>query len=297
MRYSIYKNKVLQDKRINKLNFTPDGRLYYVYRVTDLETKEYYYGSRVKIKENIEDDFWFYCTSSKRKNLIKENKEKYKLKIIKKFNNAADMIIYESFLHQYFNVKINEKFFNEANQTPFGFNRSGIKNSDETNEKISTAIKGKKKGVKFSKEHRDSLSNSRKLYYRNHPEARLIQSEIGKKNKGKKRTDETKNNMSIAQTGLKNSEIQNKKISKNSKSGTDSVKKKLSKLNSGAKHPQALKIAVYNNNNEIIFISEGTFKKDCEKQALPYNKLCYSYRQNKPLKDKKFFGWKAIILS
>ena len=31
------------------------------------------------------------------------------------------MIIYESFLHQYFNVRDNDAFFNEGNQTPFLF--------------------------------------------------------------------------------------------------------------------------------------------------------------------------------
>jgi len=46
-RYSIYKNLVLQDERSKKLNFEPDGREHYVYRITDYtrSEKEHYYGS------------------------------------------------------------------------------------------------------------------------------------------------------------------------------------------------------------------------------------------------------------
>jgi len=127
-RYSIYKKLVLQDKRSEKLIFENKHiGLYYVYRVTDLEDNEYYYGSRISKQEDVLKDFWNYCTSSKKKELIKKYKEKrFKVKIMKVFNNPGDMIIYESFLHQYFNVKDNEVFFNKNIQNPTNPNFSGM---------------------------------------------------------------------------------------------------------------------------------------------------------------------------
>jgi len=129
-RYSIYKNLVLQDERSKKLNFEPDGREHYVYRVTDhtRTEKEHYYGSHTPQKgkkyNSLEEEFWTYKTSSKYNVLNENKKENYKVKILKVFDNPADKIIYESFLHQYFNVKLATKFWNENNQGPFGFDNT-----------------------------------------------------------------------------------------------------------------------------------------------------------------------------
>ncbi len=146
--FSKYKNIILLDNRSNKFNFLNDGRIYYVYRITDINSLEYYYGSRILRKGTIEEDFWEYCTSSKRKSIINENKQNYKLKIIKTFNTSDDMMIYESYLHQYFDVKNHNKFFNEANQTPFGFNTNNIEPHN--------------KGVTLSKEEALKRSSTRK---------------------------------------------------------------------------------------------------------------------------------------
>lgn len=119
--YSIYKKLVLQDERSIKFKFINDGRTYYVYRVTDIVTNEYYYGSRIKEKEDIHKDFWSYCTSGKRKKLILEKRDNYKVKILKTFTNSNDMIIYESFLHQYFDVRNHISFWNKCNQGPWSW--------------------------------------------------------------------------------------------------------------------------------------------------------------------------------
>ena len=120
----------MQDKRSNKFKFLVDGRIYYVYRVTNLITEKYYYGTRIQKENNILDDFWSYCTSSCEKENIKLNKHEYKVKIVKKFDNYNDCILYESFLHQLFYVNKNHKFFNKAAQSPFSFlpDRSGMIN-------------------------------------------------------------------------------------------------------------------------------------------------------------------------
>lgn len=109
-----------------------DGRDHYVYRISDYtRTKEeHYYGSHTPSKgkkyNNLIDEFWTYGTSSEYNALNENKKENYKLKIIKVFSNPADKILYEAFLHQYHNVKIHYNFWNKSNQTPFGFDTTGI---------------------------------------------------------------------------------------------------------------------------------------------------------------------------
>ena len=51
----IYKKLVLQDKRSKKLDFKPDGREHYVYRITDYTRgeKEHYIGSHTPKKEKV----------------------------------------------------------------------------------------------------------------------------------------------------------------------------------------------------------------------------------------------------
>jgi len=99
--YLKYKNTILKNNRRSILNFNPDGREHYVYRLTNLTDieKPYYYGSRTKVKNNIIEDFWEYGTSSKKKKLILENKKGFKVKIIKIFDNPGDKILYESYIH------------------------------------------------------------------------------------------------------------------------------------------------------------------------------------------------------
>ena len=123
MTFRQYKEKILSDPKSKNLRFEKDGRYHYVYRITNLYDGTYYYGSRSSIKPPLED-FWEYGTSSTqvgRKNHIKTHPEEYKLKIVKILDNEADKIIWESYLHDYFNVKSNNKFWNKANQTPFGY--------------------------------------------------------------------------------------------------------------------------------------------------------------------------------
>jgi len=151
-RYSIYKNLILENPKSKKLNFEPDGREHYIYRVTDYtrDKERHYYGSHTppknKVYSNLIDEFWTYKTSSK-KNILNENKKvNYKVKIIKVFNNHGDKICYESFLHQYFNVKINKSFWNKSNQTPFGFDTTGLSHNRKiTKEGVDKMIETKMK--------------------------------------------------------------------------------------------------------------------------------------------------------
>jgi len=130
LNYQKYKNLVLE--KSHKLNFKPDGREHYVYRVTDYTRTEemHYIGSHTPKKgkkySSLTEEFWSYRTSSRHNTLDENQRKNYKIKILKVFNNQADKIIYESFLHQYFNVKLNAKFWNKSNQTSVGFDTTGL---------------------------------------------------------------------------------------------------------------------------------------------------------------------------
>ncbi|RLC46028.1 MAG: hypothetical protein DRH57_06860 [Candidatus Cloacimonadota bacterium] len=120
-----YKRIIELDKRISNLNTNVDGRDYYVYRVYDIKLNQYYYGSRIRARETIESDFWYYGTSSSKKHEIIDNPTRFRLKIIKILDSAKEMIILESYLHKFFNVKNHINFWNKSNQLPWGFNTSG----------------------------------------------------------------------------------------------------------------------------------------------------------------------------
>ncbi len=125
MSFLKYKKSVVEDPRSEKLDFTPDGRNHYVYRVT--KDREHYYGSRTDLNEDTIGVTYF--TSSCNKNFAKDfkaNPKNYKVKIIKSFNNPGDKILFESYLHQKFDVKNHDNFINRANQTAFGFDTTGV---------------------------------------------------------------------------------------------------------------------------------------------------------------------------
>lgn len=109
-------------------------KYHYVYRITNLVTKMYYYGSRSSICHP-NDDIGINYFSSFSKPLFeldqKENPQDYKYKIIKIFetnrNNANNL---EIKLHEKFNVKLHKSFINRANQTKNGFSTAGLYGKD-----------------------------------------------------------------------------------------------------------------------------------------------------------------------
>ncbi len=126
---------ILEDPRSKKLNFEPDGRLHYVYRVTCLNSRTYYYGSKTDFFGKLPTIgiSYFTCShNSKFKKDFKKNPKNYFVKIVAKFKERSSCILFESYLHTHFDVKIHPKFINLANQTPFGFDRTGVEVSEET---------------------------------------------------------------------------------------------------------------------------------------------------------------------
>lgn len=172
-RYSIYKKLVLieerqritEDNKPKVLDFKPDGRSHYVYKVTDNHDplEKYYYGSHTPAKNkkynSLEEEFWTYGTSSKKKGLIlKYKEERFSVKIIKVFDNSTDKSIYESFLHNYFNVEDNINFWNGRNHNPLFFARTHTQKTKDKIGKISTEFWKKD-------EYRNKVMSSRQETY------------------------------------------------------------------------------------------------------------------------------------
>ena len=125
--YKEYKQSVIKKAIEKNKPFTfekVDNRYHYIYRVTNLETGLHYYGSRTSNELDI--GIKYFTSSNIIRKDFKKHPENYKYKIIRIFDNTKDKEIYESYLHQYFNVKTNDKFYNRANQTPFGFDTTGL---------------------------------------------------------------------------------------------------------------------------------------------------------------------------
>ncbi len=132
MTFNHYKEKVLTDPRSKKLSFKPDGRNHYVYRVSHIHIGIHYYGSKT---ENRLDSIGIkYYTSSSIKSFqkdFKENREDYKVKVIRYFDNPGDKILFESYIHYKLDVKARYNFINQVNQTAFGFDPTGRKDTAE----------------------------------------------------------------------------------------------------------------------------------------------------------------------
>ncbi len=130
MTFTKYKTEVLLDSRSSKLNFEPDNRNHYVYRISNKYIRLYYYGSKT---EDYSDTIGcgYYTSSADNWFLsdFKTNPDDYQIKIIRRFNNSADKILFESYLHNCFDVKNHNNFINLMNQTPFGFDATGYFNN------------------------------------------------------------------------------------------------------------------------------------------------------------------------
>lgn len=285
-RYSIYKNKILSDKRSKKFLFTIDNRSYYVYRVTNLTTLKYYYGSRIQKANNILEDFWSYGTSSSEKQNILLNRKNYKVKIINTFNNYNDCIIYESYLHQYFEVGKNNKFFNKSKQTPFDFvpDRTGM---------INCLTKDKQPCYISSVEYQENKDkyisySSNKVTCFDVRFDKFVQIP-------KQEFEQNRENYLTTSQRITCSEKTKNKMSLSAK---NRMKPNRSKT-----------INIFNSKGVIIYTVTGKFKEFCKDNNLPFTALKLSYQNNgsaiyinskdsiKVMANNKgwlpYFGWSA----
>ena len=101
---------------------------HYVYRISNIILKKHYYGSRSCSIDPKNDLGIKYFSSSSDKDFKEDqikNKENYKYKIIKIFDNRVDALELEVKLHKKFNVGMNGMFYNKVAQTSVGFDSTG----------------------------------------------------------------------------------------------------------------------------------------------------------------------------
>ena len=125
---------------------------HYVYRITNIQDKIHYIGSRKSKYPPDEDLGKRYFSSSSNKNFINLQKEKpelFKYKGIDTFNNLEDALKLEIELHSKFDVAANESYYNLARQTSTKYSTSGTTLSLDRRRQIGKTFKGKKQ----SKEH------------------------------------------------------------------------------------------------------------------------------------------------
>lgn len=177
----------------------------YVYRITNKELNKHYIGTRSSNIEPHLDLGIKYFSSSKDKEFKQDqklNKEKYIYYIINIFQTRKEAVNLEIYLHNKYDVGVNELFYNRSKQTSNKWDTTGIKHTIEAKNKISKS----KKGIKMSEEFSKKISIARTgLKISDEGRKKLSIAFSGEKNGmyGKKHSDETKNKMSLILTGRK----------------------------------------------------------------------------------------------
>ena len=248
-----------------------DKKYYYVYRITNKNTKRHYYGSRVCNRRPKEDLGITYFSSSYDKEFIAEQKvntENFKYKVVRVCLDNVDKQLFESYLHDKFDVGVNKSFYNMVKQTVEGFDCTGHKFNlgrkltEETKAKLRVASSNRIVSESTKEKHRlVALSRTK--------EENLLR---GVAHKGKKISEHTR--------------------------------ELLCKNNTGAGNPSAKTITVFDSKDNVVLISKGTFKKECEDNKLPWaslrrakdGKKLYiasdgSISGNIPMNSRKFIGW------
>jgi hypothetical protein len=175
---------------------------HYVYRITNKVTGKHYYGKRSSKNIPIEDLGKKYFSSSKNKSFIKEQKdypERFKYKVVKVCESEQEALLLEVKLHLKFNVKSNNSFINNANQTSQKFSTSGkVTAIDTTTNKVVSVDKetfeksenlvGVRINSKMSDSHKKAISKANKgrTFTETHKQ------NIGKANKGRPISEATK---------------------------------------------------------------------------------------------------------
>jgi hypothetical protein len=259
-------------------------KYHYVYRITNIKDKLYYYGTRTSSIEPKLDLGIKYFSSSKDKDFIqgqKDNPLNYKYKIIKIFNIRKEAIELEIKLHNKFDVGINESFYNRSKQTSAGWDTTGTKwemsKIGKENIKKSILKRGGHKGennprynVKLTQDTKDKISHSLKNNgYSDTEETRKKKSESAKNRKPV--SQETREKISKIHKG--------KKVSK------ETILKML-KTKEGKNYGpnyNSLLVNIYDNKMNLLFECNGNFNKICAENNLPTSALRKSLKTNKPI--------------
>lgn len=155
---------------------------FYVYEITNIVNGKRYIGSR---QTNLLPSFDIgveYFSSSLDKDFIcdqKINPDHYKYTVLKEFDTRVDAINFEIYLHNKFNVGVNEMFYNRSKQTAIGWDRSGVTHSDNTKALMSQRALGRvsprrgtthseKTKLRMSQNHADFTGSNNGMFGKNH---------------------------------------------------------------------------------------------------------------------------------
>ena len=166
---------------------------HYVYRITNKMNNKSYIGVRTSKVKPSEDLGILYYSSSTDLSFIddqKNNPHNFKYEIIAELNSRHEAIDLEIKLHDEFNVAVNELFYNRAKQSSTKFDTTGTTHSDETIDKMK---KGQSIRPKMTSEHRDKISKALKGRKKSHEHIKKL------KDAKKNVSEETRLKMSEAQ--------------------------------------------------------------------------------------------------
>lgn len=289
-----------------------DDRFHYIYRITNKITGIHYYGSKTSTSLDIGIKYFTTSSNLEFKKDFKNNTKNYKIKIVKIFDNKWDKQIYESFLHQYFNVKQHKKFYNKNNQLPTGRDTTNIvscvdkdgnkqlvtkeefySRDDLQHHAINTVTCKDKNGNKL-RVSKDEFDNNPNLigitkglfiaidkdgnkFQISKDDLRYISGELVAESKGRKYTKEQNNNLKRLRAEKRQlfPEIEEQR-KKNERE---------TKINNGF-----IKIfAIYDNNDNLYDIFFGRLQLYCKNNKLPISPFYNSYKNNERIlfKDNK----------
>ena len=108
---------------------------HYVYRISNIKLNKHYYGVRSCNCHPTKDLGYKYFSSSSDKEFIENQRlkpQEYRYKIVSIKDTREQAVGVEIYLHEKYDVKSNDNFYNKANQTSIGFDASGLKKTYKT---------------------------------------------------------------------------------------------------------------------------------------------------------------------
>ncbi len=224
---------------------------HYVYKITNnkpSDERKFYIGVRTSKNCSSEEDIEYWSSS---KSLLIDikiiGKEFFSKEVLKEFKTREEAINYEIKLHNDYEVSTNEEFYNRAKQKSNGFDRSGVKCTEE-----------QKRGI----------SERSKKMMRENPKIReMFTNNNGENNPfyGKSHSEETRRKIG---------EASRRRVT------TKETKEKISKATAGANNPRAYTVLIYDSEGKLQETHKGTFHSLNGHKGYPYSAFIKSYKNN-----------------
>lgn len=163
---------------------------HYVYRISNLQLNKHYYGKRSSKELPTNDIGIKYFSSSNDKEFIKDQKQNpqnYEYLVVAVCDTAEEAVELEIYLHDYYNVGVNPRFYNRSKQTAIGWDTTGV------------AVKGANKNKVIVK---DCEGNILRV---STDDPRYLSGELVHHLKGTKMSSQGRKNVSNGHKGAKNS--------------------------------------------------------------------------------------------